>query len=84
MAGKRGRASIMEYFEDLEEPRADRGKRHQLLDMIAITLYAVICRADNWAHAAIFGGVRKSGFAPFWNCPTEFRPMTPSETFSLD
>ena len=35
-------ASIMEYFGELEDPRIDRCKRHQLLDIITIAICAVI------------------------------------------
>ena len=46
--GKSQRTSIMDHFQDLEDPRIDRSKRHQLLDIIAIAICAVICGADSW------------------------------------
>ena len=48
-------ASIMDYFETLEDPRIDRCKRHQLLDIIAIAICAVICGADSWVYIELFG-----------------------------
>ena len=47
-------ASIMDYFETLEDPRIDRCKRHQLLDIIAIAICAVICGADSWVYIELF------------------------------
>ena len=41
-------ASIMERFQDLEDPRIERSKRHQLLGIVAIAICAVICGADSW------------------------------------
>ena len=46
--------SIMESFEGLEDPRIDRCKRHQLLDIITIAICAVICGADSWVHVEMF------------------------------
>ena len=34
---------IMDYFQELADPRIDRCKRHQLLEIIAIAICAVIC-----------------------------------------
>ena len=33
--------SLSEYFGNLEDPRRNQGKRHQLLDIIAMTICAV-------------------------------------------
>ena len=38
---------MIERFEGLEDPRVGRAKRHELLDIIVITICAVICGADN-------------------------------------
>jgi hypothetical protein len=32
------------------DPRVERAKRHELLDIIVITICAVICGADNWVE----------------------------------
>lgn len=46
---------IKEYFADIEDPRVDRTKQHELLDIIFITLCAVICGADHWVEVEEFG-----------------------------
>ena len=38
--------SIYEYFSELEDPRVDRTKGHKLIDIITITICAVICDAE--------------------------------------
>ncbi len=38
--------TILKYFSDLEDPRIERTKRHQLLDIVAIAILAVISGAD--------------------------------------
>ncbi len=45
-----GLIPIAEHFGKLEDPRNGRAKRHELLDIIVITLCAVICGADNWVE----------------------------------
>lgn len=39
-------STIIEYFDTLEDPRIERTKRHALIDIIAISICAVICGAD--------------------------------------
>ena len=58
-------ASIMDYFETLEDPRIDRCKRHKLLDIIAIAICAVICGADSWVHIELFGKSKEEWFRTF-------------------
>ena len=62
-------ASIMDYFETLEDPRIDRCKRHQLLDIIAIAICAVICGADSWVYVELFGKSKLEWFQTFLELP---------------
>lgn len=39
---------IMEYFQTLPDPRMDRRKRHRLIDIMVLTVYAVISGAETW------------------------------------
>jgi hypothetical protein len=41
-------ASITEHLASLEDPRSERTKLHQLLDILVIAICAVICGADDW------------------------------------
>ncbi len=62
-------ASIMDYFETLEDPRIDRSKRHKLLDIIAIAICAVICGADSWVCIELFGKSKEEWFRTFLELP---------------
>ena len=75
-------ASIMDYFGTLEDPRIDRCKRRQLLDIIAIAICAVICGADSWVYIELFGKSKLEWFQTFLELPTASRPTTPSATSS--
>ena len=62
-------ATIMDYFETLEDPRIERCKRHKLLDIIAIAICAVICGADSWVYIELFGKSREEWFRTFLELP---------------
>ena len=61
--------SIMERFEILEDPRTGHARRHELLDIIVITLCAVICGADNWVEIEEFGKAKEEWFRRFLKLP---------------
>jgi predicted transposase YbfD/YdcC len=61
--------SISEHFETLTDPRRDHTKAHALLDIVAITLCAVICGADGWVDVATFGRVKETWLRTFLALP---------------
>ena len=58
-----------EHFADLEDPRIDRTKLHQLLDIIIIAICAVICGADTWVTVEEFGNAKIDWFRTFLELP---------------
>jgi hypothetical protein len=46
---------LAESFATLVDPRVERTKRHQLLDIVLIAICAVICGADGWTEVVAFG-----------------------------
>jgi len=64
-------------FSDLTDPRVDRTKRHKLLDIIGLTITAVLCGADNWVEVQEFGEIREDWLRTSWNFPTVSLRMTP-------
>jgi predicted transposase YbfD/YdcC len=61
--------SIDKYFSNLADPRIDRTKRHKLLDILVITICAVICGADNWVEVELFGNAKRAWFEKFLELP---------------
>ena len=51
-------ATITDYFTEIEDPRIDRTKDHELLDNLVIAIYGVICGADGWVGIETFGNAR--------------------------
>jgi predicted transposase YbfD/YdcC len=48
-------ASILEHFSSLRDPRIERGKEHQLLDIVVLAICAVVCGAEGWEAIEEFG-----------------------------
>ena len=61
--------SIREHFESLPDPRIDRQKRHNLIDITTITICAVICGAEAWTHIEEFGKAKEDWFRTFLELP---------------
>jgi predicted transposase YbfD/YdcC len=61
--------SIHEHFGGLTDPRIDRCKRHQLLDILVIAICAVICGADDWVEVEAFGNAKLAWFKTFLALP---------------
>ena len=61
--------SIDKHFARIEDPRIDRTKLHQLLDILVITICAVICGADNWQEVQLFGEAKEDWFKTFLDLP---------------
>src|SRR5258708_12398636 len=49
------RLSLREPFESVDDPRVERTKEYELLDIIVIAIGAVICGADDWVDIAGWG-----------------------------
>ena len=61
--------SIRIHFSQLEDPRLDCQKLHQLMDIIVIAICAVICGAETWVDIANFGQARKEWFKKYLELP---------------
>ena len=58
-----------ESFLHIDDPRADRGKRHNLLGIISLTICAVICGAEGWADVELFGKSKYDWLRRFLDLP---------------
>jgi predicted transposase YbfD/YdcC len=61
--------SISEHFATLKDPRSEQGKDHLLVDILTITLCAVICGADDWVAVATFGETKEAWLRTFLALP---------------
>ena len=67
------KATILDHFADLDDPRVERTRRHKLVDIIAIAIAiaicATICGADSWVHIELFGRSKLAWFQTFLELP---------------
>lgn len=61
--------SVVYHFGSLADPRMDRTKRHLLIDILVISLCAVVCGAEDWVAIAEYGRAKQSWFARFLGLP---------------
>lgn len=60
---------LQQYFGQIPDPRVERTRAHQLLDIIAIALFAVLSGADSWVAIATYGNAKRSWLESFLSLP---------------
>lgn len=60
---------IMEHFQDLEDPRRDRNKRHTLIDILVVTIIGVLCGAEGWEELELYGREKEAWLRKFLELP---------------
>lgn len=61
--------ALARYFAALPDPRIDRTKKHLLVDIVVITLCAVMAGADSWEEIAAFGRIKEAWLRRFLKLP---------------
>ena len=54
---------FLKYFEDLEDPRVNRGKLHQASEILLLTLAATMCGCESWEDIEEFGQIKRDFFS---------------------
>jgi hypothetical protein len=73
------RLGISVYFEDLDDPRRAHLRRHDPMDVIVITLCAVICGCETWEDVALRGRSKHAWLKPDLRLPNG---IPPHDTFN--
>ena len=61
--------SLVAHFASLEDPRLERTRLHNLLDIMALTICAVICGADSWVAVEKYGKAKYPWLQGFLRLP---------------
>lgn len=61
--------SFLNHFQNLKDPRIDRSKDHLLIDIIAISILAVISGADGWTAIETYGKAKEQWLKTFLELP---------------
>ena len=59
--------NLIDFLEAIEDPRIDRTKKHELIDILVIAICAAICGATNWIEVEDFGHAKQEWFSSFLN-----------------
>ena len=62
-------ASLIEHFKDLNDPRVDRTKEHQLIDMLVIAICCLLCEGESFNDMEDFGNANQEWFKTFLKLP---------------
>jgi predicted transposase YbfD/YdcC len=60
---------LFNYFKEIEDPRMDRTKKHNLFDIIAIAICAVISNADSFVDIEMYGNAKFDWLKTFLELP---------------
>jgi len=60
---------LLDFFDNLEDPRREKCKKHLLLDIIAISVCGVICGADSWNEIEDYGKIKYDWLKTFLELP---------------
>ncbi|WP_445251488.1 MULTISPECIES: transposase family protein [unclassified Microcoleus] len=60
---------MADYFFNLEYPKLERTRCHQLIDIITISICAVICAADTWVDIESYGRYKYEWLNKFLQIP---------------
>jgi predicted transposase YbfD/YdcC len=61
--------SPLEFFAGMNDPRLERTKEHLLIDIIFITICAVICGAETWNDIEAFGKAKREWLSSILKLP---------------
>lgn len=75
---------LLKHFASLEDPRVEYLVEHRLLDIIALTICAVICGADSWVEIEAYGHSKADWLQSFLALPNGIPPHdTISRLFAM-
>jgi predicted transposase YbfD/YdcC len=60
---------IIHFFGSMEDPRIERTRKHNLIDIVCITLAAVLSGCDDWYEIALFGKEKEEWFRKYLELP---------------
>lgn len=62
---EQAKLSLIEHFQDLEDPRVDRRKDHDLIDVLVIAVCCLLCAGETFNDMEEFGEAKEEWFRTF-------------------
>ena len=66
---KHPQISLFEHFQNLQDPRVNRTKRHDLLDVMIISVCTLLCGGETYNDMEDFGEAKEDWFKTFLKLP---------------
>ena len=63
------RKSVLQHFQDLEDPRVERGQHHGLVSLVTIAILATLAGADSFVAIERYGIAKQSWLETFLELP---------------
>lgn len=60
---------LKSHFGELDDPRAQHSIEHQLIDIVMVTICAVICGAEGWGEIENYGKAKQAWLGTFLELP---------------
>ena len=60
---------LISFFEAMEDPRVERTQHHKFIDIVVITIAAVICGCEDWNEIELFGKLKKDWLDQYLELP---------------
>lgn len=64
---KHPKLSLIEHFKDLPDPRVNRTKDHELIDVLTIAICTLLCAGESFNDMEDFGKAKEDWFRTFLN-----------------
>lgn len=61
--------SFLTHFGNIPDPRIERTKKHKLIDILFITMSAVICGCDEWEEIELYGHTKEVWLRKYLELP---------------
>ena len=62
-------SSFIDFFDSLSDPRVERTRKHKLIDILVITIAAVISGCDDWNEIELYGNSKLEWLKGFLKLP---------------
>ena len=66
---------LLKHFADLPDPRDPRGIRHELVDIVCISILAVICGANTYSQIHQYALAQEVWLRTFLGCHQGFHRL---------
>ncbi len=63
------RLIINAHFASLPDPRSGNATQHELLDIVTVTICAILCGADSWTEVEVWGQAKQAWLKTFLELP---------------